>query len=83
MKEWATPDSRNTPSTTKLEEEEIVDALGHDGNASMQEQVSRPNPWMMTNHCMWTHDAAKILSQSKYLTLELQQYGPVTLQKVL
>jgi hypothetical protein len=24
-----------------------VDALGNDGNASMPEQVSRPNPWMM------------------------------------
>jgi hypothetical protein len=27
--------SRNTPSTTNLEEEEIVDAPGNDGNASM------------------------------------------------
>jgi hypothetical protein len=33
----------NTPSTTKHEEEEIVDALGNDGNASMPEQVYRPN----------------------------------------
>jgi hypothetical protein len=54
LKEWTTPDSRNTPSTTNLEEEEIVDAPGKDGNASMQEQVKRPNPWrkkmmMMTN----------------------------------
>ena len=45
MKEWTTPDFRNTPSTTNLEEEEIVDALGNDGNASMPEQVNRPNPW--------------------------------------
>jgi len=37
--------SRNTPSTTNLEEEEIVDALGNAGNASMPEQVNRPNPW--------------------------------------
>jgi len=37
--------SRNTPSTTNLEEEEIVDAPGNDGNASMPEQVKRPNPW--------------------------------------
>ena len=44
MKEWTTPDSRNTPSTTNLEEEETVDAPGNDGNASMQEQVKRPNP---------------------------------------
>jgi hypothetical protein len=28
-----------------LEEEEIVDAAGNDGNASMPEQVKRPNPW--------------------------------------
>ena len=45
MKEWTTPDSRNTPSTTNLEEEKIVDAPGNDGNASMPEQVKRPNPW--------------------------------------
>jgi hypothetical protein len=44
LKEWTTPDSRNT-STTNLEEEEILDALGNDGNASMPEQVKRPNPW--------------------------------------
>ena len=51
MKEWTAPDSRNTPSTTNLEEEEIVDALGNDGNASMPEHVKRPNPWwkMMIN----------------------------------
>jgi hypothetical protein len=47
LKEWATPDFRNTSSTTNLEEEEIVDSLGNDGNASMLEQVNRPNPWMM------------------------------------
>jgi len=44
LKEWTTP-GRNTPSTTNLEEEEIVDAPGNDGNASMPEQVKRPNPW--------------------------------------
>jgi len=47
LKEWTTPDSRNMPSTTNLEEEEIVDALGNDGNASMLEQVKQPNPWKM------------------------------------
>jgi len=38
------------PSTTNLEEEEIVDAAGNDGNASMPEKVKRPNTWrkMMT-----------------------------------
>ena len=45
MKEWKTPDFRNTPSTTNLEKEEIVDAPGNDGNASIPEQVKRPNPW--------------------------------------
>ena len=45
MKEWTTPNSRNTPSTTNLEEEEIVDAPANDGNASMPEQVKRPNQW--------------------------------------
>jgi hypothetical protein len=34
-----------TPSTTNLEGEEIVDAPGKDVNASMPEQVKRPNPW--------------------------------------
>jgi hypothetical protein len=38
-----TPETR--PSTTDLEEEEIVDAPGNDGNASMPEQVRRPSPW--------------------------------------
>jgi hypothetical protein len=33
------------PSTTSLEEEEIVAALGKDGNTSMMEEVNRPNPW--------------------------------------
>jgi hypothetical protein len=46
LKEWTTPDYRNTPSTTNLEEEEIVDAPGNDGKASMAEQVKRPKPWM-------------------------------------
>ena len=47
MQEWTTPDCRNTPSTTNLEEEVIVDALGNDGNASKPQQVKWPNPWMM------------------------------------
>jgi hypothetical protein len=44
-KEWTTPDFRNMPSTTNLEGKEIVVAPGKDGNASMPEQVKRPNPW--------------------------------------
>jgi len=39
LKEWKTPDSRNTPSTTNFKEEEIVEAPGNDGNASMPEQI--------------------------------------------
>jgi hypothetical protein len=45
LKEWTPPEFRNTLSATKLEEEEIVDATGNDGNASMLKQVKRPNPW--------------------------------------
>jgi len=45
LREWTTPDSRNTPSTTNLEEEETVDAPGNDANVSMLEQVKQPNPW--------------------------------------
>jgi hypothetical protein len=45
LEERTTPDSRNTPSTTNFEEEEIVDAPGNDSNASMPEQFKRTNPW--------------------------------------
>ena len=45
MREWTTPDCRNTPSTTNFEEDEIVDDQGNDDNASMPEQVKRPNLW--------------------------------------
>jgi hypothetical protein len=31
----------------KPKKEEIVDALGNDSNASMTEEVNRPNPWKM------------------------------------
>jgi hypothetical protein len=36
---------KRAPQLQNLEEEEIVDALGNDGNASMPEQINRPNPW--------------------------------------
>jgi len=52
LTEWTTPDCRNTPSTTDLEEEETVDAPGKDGNASKPEQVKRPNPWRKTTMMM-------------------------------
>jgi hypothetical protein len=45
LERMATSDFRNTPSATNLEEEEIVDAPGNNGNASMPEQFQRPNPW--------------------------------------
>jgi hypothetical protein len=45
LKEWTTTDFRNTTSTTNLKEEEIVDALGNNGNESTPEQVNRTNPW--------------------------------------
>ena len=45
MKEWITTDCRNTPSNINPEDEEIVNAPGNDGNASMPEHVKRPNPW--------------------------------------
>jgi len=37
LREWITTDSRSTPSTTNIQDEEIVDAPGNDGNASMPE----------------------------------------------
>jgi hypothetical protein len=45
LKEWTTPDFRNTPSTTNLEKEEIMDAVENDGKVSIWEQINRPNPW--------------------------------------
>jgi len=33
------------PSPTNPREEGIAEAPGNDGNASMPEQVKRPNPW--------------------------------------
>jgi hypothetical protein len=41
LKEWTTPDFPNTPSNSNLEGEEIVDASGNDGNASMPEHVKK------------------------------------------
>ena len=73
MKEWTTPDCRNTPSPTNLEEEEIVDAPRNDGNASMPEQVKRPNPWrkmmMMMMMMMMNFSFYRLLSKLfKYVT---------------
>jgi len=64
LKDWTTPDSRNTPSTTNLEEEEIVDAPGNDGNASTPEEFKRPNPWrkMMMTLMLYNFIAEYLLS---------------------
>jgi hypothetical protein len=37
LRGWIITDSRSTPSTTNSQDEEIVDAPGNDGNASMPE----------------------------------------------
>jgi len=71
LKEWTTPDSRNTTSTTNLEEEETVDAQRNDGNASMPEQVKRTNPWrkmMMMMMMMWKLNYNARNGQYKILT---------------
>jgi hypothetical protein len=44
-KERTAPVCRNAPSTTNLEEEEVVDGPGNGGNASMPELVKRRNAW--------------------------------------
>jgi len=75
LKEWTTPGSRNTPSNTNLEEEEIVDAPGNDGNASMPEQLKRPNPWrkMMMMIMMMMKEVSN---------LDTNWYGSIILHKV-
>jgi len=80
LKEWTTPDSRNTPSTINLEEEEIVDAPGNDGNVSLPEQVKRPNPWrkmvmkyqIMNNALyIYCHNQKKLIKHPHCLLLPL------------
>jgi hypothetical protein len=68
LKERTTPDSRNTPSTTNREEEEIVDALGNDGNASMPEQVKRLNPWIKMMMMM-------MMMNSQTMNIRVLYYG--------
>ena len=56
-----TDNTRLPKHALNLEEEEIVDDPENDGNASMPEQVERPNPWrkmmMMTiNHLVLEMD---------------------------
>jgi len=76
LQEWTTPDSRNTVSTTNLVEEEIVDAVRNHGNASLPEQVKRPNPWrkmmmkMMVMMMMMIKDNAEIhIAQITFLSM--------------
>jgi hypothetical protein len=45
LNKWTTSESRNKPSNINVEEEVIGEDLRNDGNASMPEQVKRPNPW--------------------------------------
>jgi predicted phosphatase len=66
LKEWRIPDFLNTPSTTNLEEEEIVETLGNDGNASMPEHVNRPNPWRKMMMMMMV-DSVKTKSNVKII----------------
>ena len=59
LQKWTTPDCRNTPPNINLEEEEIMDGLRNNGNASMPKQVKRPNPckkmMMMMMTCTALH----------------------------
>jgi len=78
-KEWTTPDSRNTPSPTNPGEEGIADAPGKRGNASMPEQVKRPNPWrkmMMIMMMKMTNWNSKFLwiSEIKIFSLLLELF---------
>jgi hypothetical protein len=70
LKEWTTLDSRNTPSATNLEEEEIVKAPGSDGNASMPEQVKRPNPWRKKKMMMMNMPKSTLRTSNSALPLE-------------
>jgi hypothetical protein len=45
LKEQKTSDFRNTPLTTNLDGEEIVDAPRKGGKAPVPEQVKRTKPW--------------------------------------
>jgi hypothetical protein len=75
LKEWTTPDSRNTPSTTNLEREEIVDAPGNDGNASMPEQVKRPNPWRRRRRRRRKKNKKKKKKKKKMMMMVLLVYS--------
>jgi len=52
-------------------EEEIEDALGNDGNMSMPEQVSRPNPWR------------KMMVMMMMMMIFLMSYVIITLQDLI
>ena len=87
MKEWTTPDCRKIPSTTNLEEEEIVDAPGNDGNASKPVKVKRPNPWrkmMMMMMMMMLQYRTSIFSLFCHIRNEnLRKHFPLSFRHVL
>ena len=67
-KVWTTPDFRNAPATRNLGGEEIMDAPGNDGNASMREQVKRPNPWRKMMMMMMMMKMMMMMMKSVVLT---------------
>jgi hypothetical protein len=87
LKEWTTPEFRNTPSTTNLEEEEIVDAPGNDDNASMPEEVKRHNPrrkvMMMIMTMMMV--ISKLEHTTRYFSEGIEEVGnkPTTIRRFL
>jgi len=83
LNEWTTSDSRSTPSTTNLEEEEIVDALGNDGKALMPKQVNRPNAWrkmmmmmMTTMMSIWARNVFRTWKCVLMIARKLPQFLP-------
>ena len=83
LKEWTTPDSRNTPSTTNLEEEETVDAPGNDVSASMPEQVKRPSPWKKKMMMMMNINAINTFRGHKIGSLNVDLGGMYSYHYVL
>jgi hypothetical protein len=64
LKVCTTLEPRNTASNTNIEEEDFVEAPGNDGNASMPEQVKRPNPWNKIIMMMMMNNREDMLKQA-------------------
>jgi hypothetical protein len=77
LKEWIKVDFRNTPSTTNLEEEEIVGAPENAGNASMPEQVKRPNPWRRRKKKMMMVKWVPVTTAWCVLRLRMKERPPI------